>query len=173
MASLTQYKQFVQNEPHSWIEYRTLEIWHEDFSQTYRFVDKRDNLTATLEAGAPRDPSTPVLFENSGLKITDPSEREDNDQLLNVKFANIGGEVQDMIEQVSGQGYLKEVQIIYRKYYSGNLNLPASPPLYLSASVITFDSSRNVSFNAEDTDMTTKKVGTFYITEVYPGLGFD
>lgn len=173
MASLQEYIQWVTNEPEAWIEYRTVEFYHPQLSQVYRYVDNREGQTFTLEAGAPRDPSTPVLFEESGLNITDPVEREDNDQILTVSFANVDGRVQEMLDQITGQGYLTEVEVIYRKYYSGNTSEPASPPLYLSASVINFNSSREVSFNAEDTDMTTKRVGRFYYTEDYPGLKLD
>jgi len=173
VASLTEYKQWVQSEPESWIEYKTVEIFHPQLSQVYRFVNKRDDFTGTLEAGAPRDPSTPVLFTNSGLQINDPAEREDNDQVLDVQFQNIDGVVQNMLDQISGQGFLSEVEIIYRKFYSGDTSEPASPPLYLSASVLNFRSSREAGFSAEDTDMTTKRVGTFYFTETYPGLKID
>ena len=173
MATDIQFIQWTQNEPESWIEYRTIEVFHYQLSQVYRYVDNRDDLTATLETGAPRNPNTAVLFSNSGLKITDPSEREDNDQLLDVTFGNIDGTIQDMLDQISGIGYLSDVEIIYRKYYSGNLLEPASPPQYLSASVVNFKSANLVGFTAEDTDMTTKRVGSFYYTETFPGLLVD
>lgn len=170
MASLAEYQRFVLNEPEAWIEWRTIEVWHPQFSQTYRFVNEYENKTFTLESGAPRNPSTAVLFTAAGFEVTEPVEREDNDQILSVVFNNADNTIQNMLDQISGAGYFSQVEVVYRKYYSNDLTQPASTPLYLSASNLNFTSSTSAGFNAEDTDLTTKNVGIIYTTELFPGL---
>lgn len=173
MASLEEYERFIRNEPEAWIEYRTLEVWHPQFDQIYRFVNQYTDKTFTLESGAPRNSGENVSFVAKGFQVTEPTEREDNDQILDVAFSNVDATVQDMIDQISGSGFFQQVEVIYRKYYSNDTSEPASTPLYLNISNINFINSREAGFTAEDTDLTTKRVGKIYTTELFPGLLVD
>ena len=168
--STAEYKRFVQNETESFIEFRTLELYHPQFASVYRFVNQKLDQTFTLEAGAPRDPSAPVLFTAAGFRVTEPTEQEESDQPLEVTFENVDSTVQDILDQISGSGYLEQVEVIYRKYYSNDTSEPAISPLYLNASVINYASATEAGFTAEDINLTTKRVGRIYTTEVYPGL---
>lgn len=169
MANLIAWERFVTNFPESQREYRTIEIWHPQFAQPYRFVSNYVNIDLTLEAGAPRDPSSSVTFTGSTLRIVEPSEREDMEQVLSVDFGNTDSTIHEIVDQVAGTGYLSSAEVIYRKYYSGDLTEPATPPLYLFASSLDFNDT-SVSFSAEDADLSQKRSGVLYTLELFPGL---
>ena len=171
MAGLEEFIRWNMHEPEAWIEFRTLEIFHPQEGNAYRFINQYEDKLLTLEAGAPRDASAQVNFVSKGLNITDPGERQDGEQVLTVKFSTVDSTVQDILAGISGQGYLTPIEVIYRKYYSGDLTQPAATPLYLSAAQINFDSAMVVNFSAEDTNLTTKRVGIIYTTELFPGMG--
>lgn len=173
MATLQQFYQFKQNAPEAVIEYRTLELYHPQFAQVYRFVNKKLDNTFTLEAGAPRDPGAPVLFTGASFRVTEPVEQEDSDQPLEVSFGNVDSTISDIVAQISGVGFFTPTQVIYRKYFSQNTTEPATSPLYLDASVITFKGPTEASFSAEDINLTTRRVGRSYTTEDFPGLLID
>lgn len=173
MAGLAEYQRFILNEPESWVEYRTLEIYHPAFSQVYRYVNGYADKDFTLESGAPRNPGALVTFTAAGFQVTEPVEREDNDQVLDVTFSNVDATVHNILDQISGADYFDQIEVVYRKYYSGDTSEPAVSPLYLNASAVTFTSSRAAAFTAEDTDLGTKRVGILYTTELFPGLAID
>lgn len=167
------YRQFLTNEPESFIEFRTIEIWHPALSQVYRFVNSNQNIDFTLENSAPRNPSQEVTFVAATMDIIEPGERQDAEQLLEITFGNTDDTIYEIVDQIQGQNYLTEAEIIYRKYYSGDTLEPATTPLYLFASVLNFTGIEAVSFTAEDTDLTNKKVGEIYTVELFPGLLVD
>lgn len=169
MANLIAWERFVTNFPESQREYRTIEIWHPQFSQTYRFVANYLDINFTLEAGAPRDPSASVPFTGSTIRVVEPSEREDMEQALSVQFGNVDSTIHEIVDQITGTGYLSSAEVIYRKYYSGDLSEPATPPLYLFASDLGFEDT-TVSFSAEDSDLSQKRSGVIYTLELFPGL---
>jgi hypothetical protein len=51
MTAYDDYKKFVTNEPEAIIEFRTIEIYHPDLSQTYRYVSSALPKSFTLESG--------------------------------------------------------------------------------------------------------------------------
>ena len=170
MPSIDDYKRFLNGNPESQREYRTIEAWHPQWSQTYRFVKNYVDRDFTLESTAPRNPNELVTFEGVTLNITEPAEREDAEQVLSISFGNVDGLVYDMIDQISGSGYLSQVEIVYRKYYSGDTTQPASTPLYLFLSGVDFEGPTRVVMTAEDVDLTQKRSGSIYTTTAFPGL---
>lgn len=166
----SEWRRFVANEPEAQIEYRTLEIWHWQLDRVYRYVDKYNGIELTIEDGAPRDENKTVLFEASSLQIVEPAEREDSEQTLSVSFGNVDGTIHEIIDQIEGAGFFGEVDIVYRKYYSGDISQPATPPLYLFASELSFNDPSTVVFSAEDTDLSQKRAGENYTVERFPGL---
>lgn len=170
MATLAAWGRFVASVPEAQREYRTLEIHHPDLSQTYRFVSNYVNVDLTLEAGAPRNAGALVTFTAATLRITEPAEREDAEQVLGVTFGNADGTVHDIIDQITGTGFFSPAEVIYRKYYSGDLTEPAVAPLYLFAASLGFDGPTAVTFSAEDIDLAQKRAGTRYTLEEFPGL---
>lgn len=170
MATVDEYKKFITNEPESVIEYRTFELNHPNFDQPYRFVNAYKDKTLTLEAGAPSNPSEAVVFTASTLDITEPAERQDGEQLLTVSFGNTAGTIHEILDQVQGNGFFTEASVIYRKYFSSDLSIPVTTPLYLFASGINFDGIESVSFIAQDSNLNSKAVGIIYTTNLFPGL---
>lgn len=135
-----------------------------------RFVSDYTDKSFGLESTAPRNPGQNVLFTAATLEIIEPSERNDSDQALSVTFGNVDGRIHDIVDQITGQGFFDQVQIVYRKYFSGDFTQPATQPLYLFASTLAFDGPTSVSFTAEDTDLSAKRSGTLYTFEQFPGL---
>ena len=170
MPSTEDYKRFLNGNPEAQREYRTIEAWHPQWSEAYRFVRNYNDTEFVLEAGAPRNPQELVSFEGVTISITEPAEREDSEQILSINFGNVDGKVYEMLDQISGSGYLSQVEIIYRKYYSGDINQPASTPLYLYLSGVDFEGPTSVSMTAEDVDMSQKRAGIVYTTNIFPGL---
>jgi len=170
MATLAAWERFVASVPEAQREYRTLEIWHPDLSQAYRFVDNSLDVAFTLEAAAPRNAGQSVTFVGVTLQITEPADRQDAEQTLTVRFGNTDGTMQGIIDQISDAGYFTPVQVVYRKYYSGDLSAPAVPPLYLFATSLGFDGPTSAAFGAEDIDLSQKRSGALYTLEDYPGL---
>ncbi len=164
------YKRFVANEPESAIEYRTIEIYHPNFSQTYRFVKSFTNKTFTLESGAPRNAGAPIEFDAASMRIEEPAERNDGDQVLTVSIGNTGDTVTNIIDQISGTGFLTPIEVVYRKYLSTDTGEPAQPPLYLYASNFSFENKTIATFTAEDADLTKKRAGSIYTVTEFPGL---
>jgi len=170
MASIAAWKRFLASNPEAQREYRTLELWHSQLAQTYRFVSNYSDINLTLESTAPRNPGQTVAFRGVTLEITEPAERQDAEQALSVIFGNVDDTVTDIMDQISGQGFLEPIQVVYRKYYSGDLSQPATSPLYLFASSVAFEGPAAVSFTAEDVDLSQKRAGTRYTLEQFPGL---
>lgn len=170
MAISAQWRRFVANVPEAQREYRTIEVWHPQFETVRRFVSNSCDLRATLEVGAPRDPGRVVPFTASTLRITEPAERQDAEQALAVEFGNVDGTISDIIDQITGAGFLTGVDVVYRKYYSGDLTRPAVPPLYLFAASLAFSGPTSVAFTAEDVDLSQKRAGRLYTPADFPGL---
>lgn len=164
MATIAEYEQFLASAPEAQREIRTLEISHADLSQVYYFVADYEDLTATLED------LTQVTFTAATLEITEPAERNDSEQNLQVRMGAVSDELQDIIDQITDQGFLSELKVVYRKYYSEDLTQPAATPLILFGSSISFENSDTVSFVAEDTDLTNKRAGQLYTLNEFPGL---
>lgn len=170
MPSIDVYKRFLNGNPEAQREYRTVEAFHPQWDRSYRFVKNYTDREFTLESTAPRNAGEIVTFDGVTLNITEPAEREDSEQILSITFGNVDGLVYDMLDQISGAGYLSQVEIVYRKYYSGDTTEPASTPLYLYLSGVDFEGPTSVSMTAEDVDMTQKRAGIVYTTKAFPGL---
>lgn len=164
MATIEQYKRFTASAPEGQREIRTIELSHPDFSQTYYFVSDYVDLVAQTETSAT------VTYQAAGMKIVEPAERNDSEQSLSVAMGAVTDELQDILDEVTEIGYMTEMKVTYRKYWSGDLTQPAVPPLILYGSNITFDNSESVSFTAEDTDLSNKRSGRIYTLTDYPGL---
>jgi hypothetical protein len=171
MATIEAWKRFTASNPEAQREYRTIEVWHSQFSTVRRFVfNSSVDLSAGLESTAPRNAGATVVFQAATGTITEPAERQDSEQVLGVSFGSVDGTIHDILDQITGVGYFESVQVVYRKYYSGDLTEPAVDPLYLFASGLNFDGPAQVTFSAEDADLSQKRAGSLYTTEAFPGL---
>jgi len=114
-----------------------------------------------------------ITYKAAGLVITEPAERNDSEQNLSISMGAVTDELQAIIDQISGQGFLSELKVTYRKYYSGDLSTPAITPTILYGSSISFENSDRVSFIAEDTDLTNKRSGKLYTLTLFPGISTE
>jgi hypothetical protein len=169
MASIDEYKKFIASAPQAQREFRTIEIYHPDFDELLRFVQDFTDNSFTLESTAPRNPSESVLFTALAANIIEPAEEGGIDSILTVDLGAVGNEVNNQIDQITPDGSLIAIEVIYRKYYSGDLTTPVLV-LNLSASEIGFDGYTSVGFTAEDTNITTKRAGELYTLERFPTL---
>jgi hypothetical protein len=170
MATLNSWKRFLVGAPEAQREYRTIEIFHPQLDQVYRFVSNYIDVDFTIESTGPRNASESVTFRGVTMQITEPAERQDSEQNLSISFGNVDGTIHDIVDQITGQGFFDQIEIVYRKYYSGDLTQPAISPLYLFASNIAFSGPTEVSFTAEDVDLSQKRSGLVYTIEDFPGL---
>lgn len=169
MAAINAYKKFVNSMPEAEREYRTIEVYHPDFASVLRFVRDFVDISLTLESTAPRNPSTSVLFTAIAMEINEPGENGQIEQVLGVNLGAVGNEVNDQLDQITESGALTPVELIYRKYYSGDLTEPVLV-LTLSVADISFKGYSDVSFTGEDVDFAIKRAGEIYTVERFPGL---
>jgi len=158
------FSQFLASAPEAVREFRTLEIYHPDFSETLRFVKDFVDQSLTLESTAPRNPGQTVVFTALSMQVTEPQESDGSESLLAVKLGAVGNEVQDHISQIVDT--LEPIQVIYRKYYSGDTSEPVTV-LSLAVSSLSFNSYESVSFTCEDVDFANKNSGILYTTETF------
>jgi len=169
MAAEDEYKKFVNSMPEAQREFRTIELFHPDFTSLLRFVKDFEDVNLTLESTAPRDPSSSVLFTALAMEVNEPGENGQIEQVLGVSLGAVGNEVNTQLDEITEDGSLIPVELIYRKYYSGDLT---EPVLVISLSVadISFEGYSNVSFTGEDVDFAIKRAGELYTVERFPGL---
>ena len=169
MVDLTAYARFLASAPQAQREFRTLEIFHPDFVELLRFVQDNVDRDLPIEAGAPRDASTTQTFTAIAMKIKEPTENDEATPQLKIMLGAVGDEVNDQINQITGDGFLTPIQVIYRKYYSGDLSDPVL--VYeLSAGNLEFKGYTEVNFSAEDADFARKRSGELYTLERFPTL---
>lgn len=168
MASIDEYKKFVSSMPEAQREFRTVELFHPDFS-ILRFVQDFKDVNLTLESTAPRNPSTSVTFKAISMSLNEPGENGQIEQILSVNMGAVGNEVNDKLQQITESGSLIPIELIYRKYYSGDLS---EPVLILNMSVadVSFKSYEAVSFTGEDSNFAIKRAGELYTIERFPSL---
>lgn len=159
MATLNSWRQFLASAPQSQREIRAIKVEHVDLAAPELFVQDNADLVA---AG--------MTFKASGIVVTDPSERNDSEQNIQISMGAVTDELQGIIDQITDKGFLSELKITYFKFYSGDLTQPAVTPLILYGSSISFENSDRVSFIAEDTDLSNKRSGSLYTLKNFPGI---
>ena len=169
MASIDEWKKFLASKPEAQREYRTVEFFHPDFTGVQRFVKDFQNISLTLESDAPRNPSSSVVFTALAMEITEPSENQDAVQILSVSLGATGGELQGQLNLITPANKFTPVDVVYRKYYSGDLSTPVLI-LYLSISEVSFDGYSRNNITAEDQDFSSKPSGEFYTLSRFPTL---
>lgn len=168
MPDVSDYNVFLASAPEAVTERRTIEIYHPQFSQLYRFVNDRVGHEFTLESDAPRNPGETVYFEPSGMLVTEPNEKE-LDQQLTVTFGAFSAYVENEIANITGDGVFTPIQLIYRKYYTAGDD---EPVLILNVSVasVQFDNYNQFAFAGQDSDFANKNNGEIYTLDRFPTL---
>lgn len=157
--------------PVSSIIYHTLEIYHPSFTVPIRVVRDTVNLTASLEASAPRDAGQAVDFIGYQFDITPPEISTSGVPQCTVEIDNVSREILAQIEAAVASGSLDLITMTYRAYLSDDLSGPENdPPLTLTISDITATVFR-ISATAGFANLANKRFPSVdYTAEVFPGL---
>ncbi len=150
-------------------EILTLELYHSQVG-TLRYVQQARDVTATLEADAPRNPGAAVLFTAAAIELTLPSQQNDSRQQLGIAVSALIDEAQDAIEAISGPGYLEPLQAMLRIYLASDLSAPQNdPPLSLTADSIDKDASA-ITIQASADNINNMRSGELYSFARFPTL---
>lgn len=146
------------------------ELWHPTLAEPIRFVNDKADLSATLEAGAPRDASTEVEFVACPLSLERPGE-SDTEATPQVRMSrpDIAGILKTALD--AARGTLEPWILIERLYASDDTSGPALlPPLQFEVNVADIAGAAagiTASFDDEANEAVPRI--TFKRSE-YPGL---
>lgn len=149
--------------------YHTLEIRHGSFVTPIRVVRDLVNLTATLEATAPVDPSTEVTFLGYAFDLVPPEVSAGGSPQLIIEIDNVSRDILANIEQAMSSTSLLECS--YRAYLSTDLTGPQNdPPISLTIFSISANPMR-IRAVAGFADIVNKRFpAEEYTAETFPGL---
>lgn len=162
---MSQYSEFFLNSKSSVVQLELLEIYHPDFTQTYRVVRNcTDGVTVTLEN------ATVETFDYYPLKITSTGSREDLDFGLQIDFGDLGEVLPVELDAVSSAaGYGTKPTITYRAYRSDDLTAPMLGPYELEVTSFNFN-REGASFEAKAPSLNVNTTGELYKIERFPML---
>jgi hypothetical protein len=151
------------------IVYHTLELRHTAFTTPIRVVRDTADLTATLEATAPEDPSTEVTFAAFAFDFVRPEISAGGVPQMTIEMDNVDRAIVANIEAAMATTDL--VEATYREYLSTDLSAPANdPPIHMTIVSITADVFR-VRAVAGFPDLVNRRFPTTeYDSETFPGL---
>lgn len=152
--------------------YHTLEIHHPSFTVPIRVVRDTVNLSAKLEATAPRDAATVVEFVGYQFDITPPEISVSGVPQCTVEIDNVSREILVQIENAVRGGSQELITLIYRSFLEGNLTVGPenNPPLTLTVSDITANVFR-IQATAGFANLANRRFPDMeYTSEIYPGL---
>jgi len=133
MATYTEaYKEALVSAPTNVIILETLEIIHPNFpgALPIRLVNSYQDVTATLEASAPVNPSQAVLFTAGQFRFVPPKRTTSSYTPARLAIGSVG-EVLANIALTRGSSVA--INVIYRPYLSTDLTAPQiDPPLKVS-----------------------------------------
>ena len=116
------------------IYYETIELYHSQIG-TLRYVfNQFFDKTFTLEAGAPRDASTAVVFSPASGDISPLIQSSNPVSSLQINLGRVGQNVKSELKKINGTGWLEQIQCLYRVYDGSNLSSPMNvpPELFIS-----------------------------------------
>lgn len=169
-STLTQaIKEAYASAPTNVVILHTLELYHPAFSTPIRVVRDFTDLTATLEATAPRNPSAAVLFTAFNFDFNKPEVSPDGIPQVTISLDNVDRGIVANIEAAMTTTDL--VTVIYREFLSNDLSSPQNnPPLAMTIISITADMFK-VTATATFPNLMNKRFPTKeYSSEMFPGL---
>lgn len=169
-STLTQaIKEAYASAPSNVIIYHTIELWHPAFSAPIRVVRDYTDLTATLEASAPRNASTAVTFVAFNFEFTKPEVSSTGLPEVTLTMDNVDRAIVANIEAALSTTDL--VTVIYREFISSDLTAPQNnPPLSLIITSVVADLYK-VTAVASFPNLMNKRFPTLeYSAETFVGL---
>lgn len=155
--------------PADLVIYHTLELRHPAFSQPIRVVRDWADLTCTLEATAPSNPSEEVTFISFPFDFTKPEVSASGVPQMTIEIDNVDRAIVANIEAALSSTDM--VQATYREYISSDLSGPQNdPPIHLTIMSISADVFR-VKAVAGFPDLINRRFPSLeYDSELFPGL---
>ncbi len=151
------------------VYYETIELYHSQIG-TLRYVfNQFFDKTFTLEAGAPRDASTAVVFKAASGDVSPLTQSSNPVSSLQINLGRVGQGVKAELRKISGTGWLEQIQCLYRVYDGSNLTAPMNVPPELFISNVSMD-GESVSLTAEDDNPGGIAVARKYLAQDFPGL---
>lgn len=134
-------KEAYASAPKGRVIYDTLEIWNSVFSAPIRVVLDADNLTAKIEAGAPRNAGAMVTFVAYAFSLVLPEQTTSAVPSAVLEIDNTDRAIVGALAQAARSGV--ETTLMWRQYLSTNLavgpeNLPVMVLSLLSATATPF-----------------------------------
>lgn len=163
-------KEAYASAPTAEIVYHTLEIYHPSFSVPIRVVRDSVDLTATLEATAPRNPSTSVAFTAFSFDVVPPEVHATGMPTCVIEIDNVSREILAQVE--AAMSSTATISVIYRQFLSGNLagGPENDPPLTLTVMSISADVYK-IRATCGFADLVNKRFPrATYTAEQFPGL---
>jgi hypothetical protein len=112
-------KEAYASAPHELI-LDTLEFRHSTFSEPQRLVNDVKDWTLKLEADAPEDPSTLVLFTAIAFEVSMPSSEEDSLPELAISVDNVAKTL--LPHLTNAVKVMEPITLIYRQYLASDIN---------------------------------------------------
>lgn len=155
--------------PANVIIYHTLELWHPAFSAPIRVVRDYEDLTATLEASAPRNANQAVTFIAFNFDFTKPEVSSTGVPQITITMDNVDRAIVANIEAALSSTEL--VTVIYREFISTDLSSPQNnPPLTMTITNVVADLFK-VTATAGFPNLHNKRFPTLeYSPETFHGL---
>lgn len=162
-------KEAYASAPNTDVAYHTLEIYHPSFTTPIRVVRDFVDLSAKLEASAPRDASTYVTFVGYAFDIVLPEVSTTGVPTLQITIDNVARDIMSGLEQAITTS--TPITVIYRMFLSSDLTAPQNnPPMTLTIISISADVFK-VTATATFGDLVNKKFPSqVYNIETFPGL---
>lgn len=108
----------------------TLELRHPSFVAPIRVVNDHQDLTATLEASAPLDPSTPVTFSRFAFRFSLPEVQTTGMPEIEIEIDNLDPTIIGYLDAAAQTEDL--IEVTYRPFLSSDTTAPQmDPPLTL------------------------------------------
>ena len=162
-------KEAYASAPAGVIIHHTLELRHPAFSAPIRVVRDHVNLTATLEASAPVDASTAVLFQAFNFEFTKPDISPNGVPQMTVEIDNVNQVIVANLEAALTSADM--IEATYREFISTDLSVPQNdPPIHMTIMNALADAFK-VKSTAGFLDLINRRFPVDeYDSETFPGL---
>lgn len=155
--------------PANVVIHHTLELRHPNFTSPIRVVRDYEDLTATLEATAPANPSESVTFVRFAFDFTKPEVSPNGIPQMSIEMDNVDRSIVANIEAAMTSTEL--VTATYREYISTDLTAPQNdPPIHMTIMSISADVFRVKAVAGFPDLMNRRFPSTEYDSETFPGL---
>lgn len=163
-------KEAYASAPVDQVIYHTLEIWHPLFSVPIRVVSNATDISAKIEAGAPRDAGATVTFVGYAFTLVLPEQTTSAVPSCAIEIDNVDRSIVAAIDAVITDS--RPITVMYRAYLSFDLaigpeNLPVLTMTMLTCNATPFRIRASAGFP----DLLNKKFPNVdYELETFPGL---